>query len=142
MADQGASDAAVEGVDGRRGALWDAGYGALVTLVLSIVPGSPLAGGAVAAARSGGGYLAGLGRGTLAGVFAAVPLALVLVPALRVVTWLGVGIGPASPAYDLYLALVAVFFLAYTVGLSAAGGLAGVWLARHTDWPLDPARWL
>ncbi|WP_164471667.1 DUF5518 domain-containing protein [Halosimplex salinum] len=126
----------------RHGPLWDAGYGAVVTLVLSVIPFSPIAGGAAAAARRGGGYLGGVGIGTLAGVFAAVPLALVLIPALRVVAWLGVGISPSSPAYGPFLAIVAMLFLAYTVGLSAVGGLVGVWTVRHTDRTLDPARWL
>jgi len=125
----------------RSGPLWDAGYGALVTLVLSVIPFSPVAGGAVATGRREGSYLGGLGLGVLAGMFAAVPLALVLVPAIRVVAWLGVGVPPTDPAYGLFLALVASLFLAYTVGLSALGGLIGVWARRHTDWNLDPARW-
>jgi hypothetical protein len=28
------------------------------------------------------------------------------------------------------------------VGLSAVGGLGGTWAGRHTDWDLDPTRWL
>ncbi|MFC7195642.1 hypothetical protein ACFQL4_15095 [Halosimplex aquaticum] len=46
------------------------------------------------------------------------------------------------PAYGLFLGLVAALFLAYTVGLSAVGGAVGVWARRHTDWNLDPGRWL
>jgi hypothetical protein len=68
----------------------------------------------VAAVRYGRGYAAGLGVGTLAGVVAAVPLG----------------------------ALVAGLFLAYTVGSSALGGLAGVGIERHTDWDLHESRWL
>ncbi|WP_459195063.1 DUF5518 domain-containing protein [Halosimplex sp. J119] len=129
--------------DGNRdGPLWDAGYGAIVTLALSVIPFSPLAGGAVAAYRSEGGYLDGVGLGLLAGVFAALPLALLLVPAIRAVAWLGVGVAPSSSAYPVFLALVAAMFLAYTVGLSTVGGAVGVWARRHTDWDLDPARWL
>lgn len=131
-----------EAGSGRRGPLWDAGYGALVTLVLSVIPFSPVAGGAVAAARRDGGYLRGFGRGLLAGVVAAAPLALILIPAIRVVGWLGVGIAPSDPAYGLFLTLVAALFLAYTVGLSAIGGLLGVWTRRHTDWTLDPSQWI
>ncbi|WP_415382653.1 DUF5518 domain-containing protein [Halosimplex sp. TS25] len=126
----------------RSGPLWDVGYGALVTLALSVIPFSPVAGGAAAAFRGETGYLAGVGLGLLAGVVAVLPLALVLLPALRVVAWLGVGISPASTAYGLFLGLVAALFLAYTVGLSAVGGAVGVWVRRHTDWNLDPVRWL
>lgn len=118
-----------------------AGYGAAVTLALSVIPFSPIAGGATAGFRREGSYRDGLAVGTLAGVVAAAPLVVLLVPALAVVGWLGIGVSPSSPAYDLFLALVAVLFLAYTVGLSAAGGLAGVWVRRHTDHELDPARW-
>ena len=117
----------------REGPLWDAGYGALLTLALSVIPFSPVAGGVASGFRSDGGYLRGL---------AALPLAVLLVPALRVVSWLGVGISPSSPAYDVFLALVVGLFLAYTVGLSVVGGAVGVWARRHTAWNLDPARWL
>ncbi|WP_436923833.1 DUF5518 domain-containing protein [Halosimplex amylolyticum] len=127
---------------GRRGPLVDAGYGALLTLTLSVVPFSPVAGGAAAAFRGETGYPGGVGLGLLAGVFAALPLALVLVPALRIVAGLGVGIPPSSPAYGLFLGIVAALFLVYTVGLSAAGGLVGVWVRRHTDRSLDPTHWL
>ncbi len=48
---------------------------------------------------------------------------------------------PRLPLY-LFLALVFVFFLLYTVGLSAVGGLGGVWTRANTDWNLDPIRWL
>jgi len=126
----------------RDGPLWDAGYGALLTLALSVIPFSPVAGGAASAFRSGGGYLRGLAVGSFAGVLAALPLVVLLVPALRVVRWVGVGISPSSPTYDVFLALVVGLFLAYTVGLSVLGGAVGVWARRHTAWNLDPARWL
>ncbi|MBV0922636.1 hypothetical protein KTS45_00335 [Halomicroarcula limicola] len=74
---------------------------------------------------------------TLAGVAAMVPLL-----ALYVAGALGVGVPPSSPAYDLFLGLVFGFFLAYAVGLSTVGGLGGTWMRRHTDWNLDPSRWL
>lgn len=124
-----------------RETLVDAGWGALVTLVLSFLPFSSLVGGAVAASRDGGGYLRGLWLGLLAGVGAMVPLLALFVPALTIVGRLGFGIPPSSPAYGLFLTLVGVFFLAYTVGLSALGGLGGAWAGRHRDWNLDPGRW-
>ena len=120
----------------------DAGWGALVTLGLSIVPFSSVAGGVVAAHRHGGGYRSGLWLGTLAGVAAMVPLFALFLPLLYVVGLLGLGIRPSSPGYGIFLALVFGFFLLYTVGLSAVGGLGGTWLRRHTEWDLDPVRWL
>ncbi len=127
----------------RDGAPFAALAGAFVTVVLSVIPFSPVVGGAVAAVRYGRGYAAGLGVGTLAGVVAAVPLGALFVPVVWVVGYvLGLGVAPSSPTYGLFLALVAGFFLAYTVGGSALGGLAGVAVERHTDWDLDESRWL
>jgi len=125
-----------------RETLVDAGWGALATLTLSIFPFSSVIGGAVAANRHGGGYRSGLWLGTLAGVAAMVPLLALFLPSLFIAGLLGVGIPPSSPGYELFLALVFAFFLAYTVGLSALGGLGGAWVGANTDWNLDPARWL
>lgn len=118
--------------------LADATVGAVVTLVLSFLPFSSVAGGAVAAHRRGGGSVAGFGVGLLAGVLAMVPLAILFVPALAIASWLGFGIDPSSPAYGLFLAIVAVLFVCYTVGLSGLGGLVGTWTRANTDWRLDP----
>lgn len=120
----------------------DAGWGALVTLALSILPFSSVVGGAVAAHRHGGGYARGLWLGTVAGVAAMVPLLALFLPSLYIVGLLGFGIPPSSPGYGVFLALVFAFFLLYTVGLSALGGLGGIWAGRNTDWDLDPTRWL
>ncbi|MFC7076304.1 DUF5518 domain-containing protein [Haloarcula halophila] len=124
-----------------RETLADAGTGALVTIVLSFLPFSSIAGGAVAAHRDGGGYTRGLWVGTLAGVAAMLPLLVLFVPALYIAGLLGFGIPPSAPAYDLFLGLVFGFFLAYTVGISAVGGVCGVWVRRNRDWNLDPGRW-
>ena len=124
-----------------RETLVDAAWGALVTLLLSVIPFSSLVGGAVAANRHGGGYASGLWLGVLAGVGAMVPLLALFLPAIYIVGLLGLGIPPSSPGYGLFLALVFTFFLLYTVGLSGVGGLGGVWAGRHTEWNLDPQRW-
>jgi hypothetical protein len=102
--------------------------GGVVSVVLSFVPFSPVLGGAVA------GYLHerdGLRVGSVSGLLAAVPLALVVV--------LGVGffglfaIGPGGgvgvPGGFVLLLLLGVFVAAvYTVALSAVGGVLGVYL--------------
>lgn len=119
----------------------DATVGAVVTLALSFLPFSSVAGGAVAAHRRDASYAAGFGVGALAGVVAAVPLAVLFVPAVGVAVWLGFGVAPSAPAFDLFLAIVAALFLAYTVGLSAVGGLLGAWTSANTDWDLDPVDW-
>ena len=125
-----------------RESVTNAGVGALVTVALSFIPFSSMAGGAVAAANHGGSYRTGLWLGTLAGACAMVPLLALFIPALYIAGLLGFGIAPGAPGYDLFLALVFGFFLLYTVGLSALGGLAGVWVSAHTDWQLDADRWL
>jgi ABC-type transport system involved in multi-copper enzyme maturation permease subunit len=71
-----------------------------------------------------------------------VPLLVLFVPSLVIAGLLGFGIPPSSPGYGIFLALVFVFFLLYTVGLSALGGLGGTWARANTDWNLDPVRWL
>lgn len=116
--------------------------GAAVTVVCSVIPFSPVVGGAVAAGRLQRGYAAGLGAAALSGLVAAVPLALLLVPAVWVAGALGVGIEPGGPAYGAFLAVLAALFLAYTVGLGALGGLLGVYAGRRTDRRLDPTEWL
>ena len=127
----------------RDGAPFAALAGAIVTVVLSVVPFSPVAGGAVAALRYDRGYLAGLGVGALAGVVAAVPLGALLVPVVWAVGYvLGMGASPTSPVYGVFLAIVGGLFLVYTVGGSAFGGLAGVAVGRHTDRDVDGCRWL
>lgn len=124
------------------GMVRDAGWGAAVTVVLSVIPFSPVLGGAVAAHRRERGYLGGLGVGVVSGVLAAVPLLALFVPALLAVSWLGYGVSPSSAAYGVFLAIVFGLFGAYTIGLSAIGGLGGVWARANTDWDLDPSRWL
>ena len=127
----------------REGAPFAALAGGIVTVVLSVIPFSPVVGGAVAAIRYDRGYLAGLGVGALAGVVAAVPLGALLVPVVWAVGYvLGLGVSPTSPAYGVFLAIVGGLFLGYTVGGSSLGGLAGVAVRRHTDWDLDDGRWL
>lgn len=120
----------------------DAGWGAIVTLSLSVIPFSSVVGGAVAANRHGGGYASGAWLGLLSGIAAMVPLLGLFIPSLYIAGLLGFGIPPSSPGYGIFLALVFGFFLAYTVGLSAVGGLGGAWARHNTEWNLDPTRWL
>lgn len=126
----------------RDGALVAAGAGALITVALSFIPFSSVLGGIAAASRRGGGYLSGLSIGTAAGVLAMVPLAALFVPALGIAGYLGFGISPTAPAYDLFLAIVFLLFVLYTVGSSALGGVLGVWIRVNTTWNLDPMHWV
>lgn len=124
----------------RDGPLYHAAVGAAVTVVASIVPFSSILGGAVASYRAESGWLGGLGVGTLAGFFAAVPLLVLFVPALVIAILLGFGIGPGEAGFEVFLAIAFTLFFVYTVGLSAIGGVVGVWIRRYTEWDIDPGR--
>jgi hypothetical protein len=106
--------------------------GGVVSVVLSFVPFAPILGGAVA------GYLHerdGLRVGSVSGLLAAIPLALVVV--LVVVLGFGFfgvfaiapGGGVGVPGGFVLLLLFGVVLAAvYTVALSAVGGILGVYL--------------
>lgn len=126
----------------RDGPLYHAAIGAGVTVVASVIPFSSILGGAVASYRAESGWIGGLGVGTVAGVFAAVPLLALFVPSLAIAIILGFGIGPGQAGFGLFLAIAFGLFLVYTIGLSAVGGVVGVGIRRHTAWNLDPGRFL
>lgn len=107
--------------------------GAVVTVVTAFVPFSPVLGGGVA------GYLQedrdrdGLRVGALSGLFAAVPLLLVVGLVLLVMVFgMAVTGEVAAPLFVVVVLLaVALFVVAYTVVLSALGGLIGVAIAER-----------
>jgi hypothetical protein len=102
--------------------------GGVVSVVLSFIPFAPVLGGAVA------GYLHerdGLRVGSVSGLLAAIPLALVLVLG---VSFFGIfaiapGGGVGVPGgFVLVLLFGVVLAAVYTVALSALGGVLGVYL--------------
>lgn len=111
--------------------LLNALIGAAATVFLSFVPFSPVLGGAVA------GYLQegdGVRVGAISGVFAAIPLALIGLVFFLVAVGVAVG-GPGGGTVWVVLVILIMlaFLAAYTVGLSALGGVLGVYLKRETD---------
>lgn len=95
--------------------------GAVVSVVLSFIPLSPVIGGAVA------GYLEerdGVRIGAISGAMAAVPMMLVFGLFISVVLF-GASVGGGMAL----LAMVGVVAMLYTVTLSALGGYVGVYLA-------------
>lgn len=102
--------------------------GAVVAVVVSFIPFSPLLGGTVA------GYLErrdGLRVGTIAGLFTALPLLGLLVLFGGVVAAL-LGVGELFAGGILFVGLVAFLFVTvYTVALSALGGVLGVYVAEE-----------
>lgn len=93
------------------------------------VPFSPVLGGAVAGYLEGGDSDSGLKVGTLAGLVATVPLLLVVLLGLAVLPV----VVPPNGAVGVLLVGLLLFVLisAYTVGLSALGGVLGTYLERE-----------
>lgn len=109
--------------------------GAIVMIVLSFLPLSPVLGGGVAGYLQRGGQRDGAKVGGLAGLLATVPLFLVLllfVP-LFVFAPFGVPVIPMSPL--LFTIVLFVLLVSYTVVLGGIGGIVGVYLAERTIRP-------
>lgn len=95
--------------------------GALVSVIFSFIPLSPVVGGAVS------GYLQekdGARVGGYAGVLAAIPLVLVVLGLLSLFMF-------ASDGIFVLLGLVALLVVAYSVALSMLGGYLGVYFATR-----------
>jgi hypothetical protein len=102
--------------------------GAVVTIVLSFIPFSPLLGGGVAGVleRRDGARI-----GLLSGVFASVPLFVLLVlvgGAVAVIPGFAHG---TADSIIIVTILVVVLLLTYTVVLSLVGGVVGVYLGEE-----------
>lgn len=113
--------------------------GAVVTVVTAFIPFSPALGGGVAGYLQQGGDREGLRIGALAGVLAAIPIMFIF-GLIFVVMFLGIAVSGevAGPLFVVgILVVIALFVVAYTVALSAVGGLVGAALAdrekRATD---------
>lgn len=107
--------------------------GAVVSVVFSFIPFSPVIGGAVTGYLEGGDRNRGLRVGGYAGAIAAIPLVL-LVVAFIVLGTFGVAVAPEEAIRTLLgilllAALAIVVIGVYTIGLSAVGGYVGVMLA-------------
>lgn len=100
--------------------------GAAVSVFLSVVPLSPVLGGATAGylERRDGGRV-----GAIAGVFAVLPL-LALLVLFGGILFGYLGFGNVFSSI-LLLLLVGLFVGGYTVTLSAVGGIIGVYLAEE-----------
>lgn len=119
--------------------------GAVVTVVTTVVPFSPLLGGFVAGYLHDEGTGRGTRVGTLAGIFAALPLALVFFVVATVMSVGSLTTGEfAGPAFVVVLVGGILLFAAlYIVGLSALGGYLGASYAtsraeKRRAEPTDP----
>jgi len=107
-----------------------------VTTVLSgALPFAPLVGGAAAGYLQGGSRTDGLRVGTVSGLFAVIPAAIVFTLVFSFVTTVLVGTGEvAAPAiFGFFFAVVALFVVVFVVGLSAVGGWLGNYVRYETD---------
>jgi hypothetical protein len=107
--------------------------GAVVTVVTSFVPFSPVLGGAVAGYLEGGERMGGARAGGLSGLVASLPVVVLfvfLVGSLFVVSaQVSVGIGAGVVA--LLAAVALAIAVLYTVVLSALGGYIGVYVGER-----------
>jgi hypothetical protein len=109
--------------------------GAVVTVVTSFVPLSPILGGIVSGYFRGGDGPAGARVGAYAGLVAAVPFALLALFILGgfAVVATELGLGTVAVFVALTLVFSSLVGLAYLVGLSALGGYIGVSLAARSN---------
>lgn len=119
--------------------LTNALIGALVTIVVTpVLPFAPLLGGVVSGYLQGGDSSDGITVGAIAGVFALLPLLLILVVLGNVFLFLfaltGEGVLVLLGSLGVAaVVLLIVFGLIYVVLLSALGGWVGNYLKAETD---------
>lgn len=109
--------------------------GAVVSVVLSFVPASPLLGGMLAGYLEGGSREDGLRVGAISGVVALVPLVGFLLLVVGAGTLFLVGGMPARAGAvgAIFLLVAGLLAALYSVGLSALGGWLGNYVLTDTD---------
>jgi len=113
--------------------LLNALIGAVAATVLAFVPFSPVLGGALAGYLQGGDRSDAVRVGALSGLFAAIPLVVILLVVASVIPFLpAFGMAGSVTALLGVFALVAFgIVLLYSIGLGALGGVLGRYLARE-----------
>ncbi|WP_458185104.1 DUF5518 domain-containing protein [Haladaptatus sp. NG-WS-4] len=100
--------------------------GAVVTIVTAFIPFSPVLGGALAAYLEDSNTDDGVRIGAISGAIATVPMILAGFLFVSIFAFGGVPGG-----FLVFLVLLGVFALLYTMGLSALGGYVGAYLAAE-----------
>lgn len=128
-ASQGAKTDVQEAKTERPKTLVNAVIGAVVTLVTSFIPFSPVIGGGVAGYLQKRGHREGARVGAIAGLIAAIPIALLVVVLFvfmgAIIVTPGQNILRAQIVFLLVLVAAVVVSTGIVVGLSAIGGFAG-----------------
>jgi hypothetical protein len=120
---------------GKGDTLLNSVIGAVVTVLTSFLPFSPVIGGAVA------GYLqeedagGAMRVGAIAGLLSAIPLVFVIVALGSILPFLPAFGTPGNVAglFGVLFAVVLLFTLVYTVGLSTLGGYLGWYLESESN---------
>ena len=109
--------------------------GAVVSVVLSFVPASPLLGGMLAGYLEGGSREDGLRVGAISGVVALIPLVgfLLLVVGAGALFLVGGMPARAGAVGAIFLLVAGLLAALYSVGLSALGGWLGNYVLTDTD---------
>lgn len=120
---------------GRGDTYLNALIGAIVTVVGSFIPFSPVLGGGVAAYLQQGTQREALRVGAISGAMASIPIAIAVAGFGLFFSFIPVmgGEGAAVGVFLLFFLFIFVIGIAYTVGLSALGGYAGWYLRAETD---------
>lgn len=119
---------------GQGDTLLNALIGAVVSVLLAFLPFSPLIGGGVAGYLQRGTRNDGLRVGGISGLITMIPLFLVASLLGGVFFLQMVGLDPRAGFGFGFLVLFALlFFVLYTVALSALGGYLGAYVVSETD---------
>ena len=116
---------------GESDTLLNAGIGALVTIVTSFLPFSPILGGAVAGYLQAGDRREGAKVGGLSGALSLLPMLFFGFIVLVFLT--GVGPTEGAVAFTFLFFVVGTLVFAYTIGLGALGWYIGVYVLEETE---------
>lgn len=111
-------------------ALKNAVIGAVVTIVTSFLPLSPLLGGATAGYLQGGDRREGARVGAISGGISLLPL--LFFAFLALLFLFGAAPAEGAVAFSVLLFVFAAVLVAYSVGLGALGGYLGVYVLEET----------
>jgi len=116
---------------GESDTLLNAGIGAVVTIVTSFLPFSPILGGAVAGYLQGGTRNEGAKIGGISGALSLLPM--LFFGFIIVLLFFGAAPAEGGIIFGFMLLFVGAAAVAYTIGLGALGGYIGVYVLEETD---------
>jgi hypothetical protein len=120
---------------GKDDTLLNAVIGAVVTVVTTFIPFSPVLGGAVAAYLQESGQSASVKVGAISGLVASIPFVLFVLFLGSLFPFLPAFGTPGAVAglFGIFLVFAILTGALYTIGLSALGGYLGWYVRTETD---------